>query len=447
MAQDTVQREQPSTTGHARFRLPSLSRAIIHLVLIVGSLLCIFPFAFMILKSFNSVHEATAWPPVVFPERWLALNYSAAWSWVAFGPMVKVEEIPGICTGMCNAYIEFWAVFLALTNILVAAVASVYLGRRVARLQGRPWIVTAIGVALALPTLILFVFGSPCRVETRDGYLPITPDDPARATGRLNILEVLGYDADWSYQPPAEYLVSWEAERSLNPAKPITFWRFLGLIARAAPGNAQRGFVLNTIFVSAINVPAVLITSILAAYAFAQLDFYGKDALFLLLLSTMMIPREAVLIPNYIIVAGVLGWHDTFKALTVPFMVSVFNIFLLRQFFMSIPKDYYDAARLDGAGHVGFLRHVLLPMSQSPLAVVTLFTFLATWNAFEWPLIIVKEAHQMIQVGMSGFSGEGGTDVQLVMAAATFSVLPVAVLYFMTQRTFIESVATSGLKG
>jgi ABC-type glycerol-3-phosphate transport system permease component len=134
-------------------------------------------------------------------------------------------------------------------------------------------------------------------------------------------------------------------------------------------------------------------------------------------------------------------------ALTVPFMASVFNIFLLRQFFMTIPSDYYDAARLDGAGHLGYLRHVVLPMSQSPIAVVTLFTFLGTWNSFQWPLIIVRDVHQLIQPGMSGFSGEGGTDTQLVMAAATFSVLPVALLYFLTQRTFIESVATSGLKG
>jgi ABC-type glycerol-3-phosphate transport system permease component len=218
-------------------------------------------------------------------------------------------------------------------------------------------------------------------------------------------------------------------------------------VFEAEEDKAQRGFVLNTIWVSAITVPAVLVFSVLAAYAFAQLDFYGKNLLFVLLLSTMMIPREAVLIPNYIIVAGVLRWYDTFMALTIPFMASVFNIFLLRQFFMGIPKDYFDAARLDGAGHLGYLRHVVIPMSQSSLAVATLFTFLGTWNSFQWPLIIVDEAHQMIQVGMSGFSGEGGTDVQLIMAGATFSVLPVVLLYFATQKTFIESVATSGLKG
>jgi multiple sugar transport system permease protein len=161
----------------------------------------------------------------------------------------------------------------------------------------------------------------------------------------------------------------------------------------------------------------------------------------------MMIPFEAILIPNYIIVAGALGWHDTFKALSIPFFVSVFNIFLLRQLFRSIPQDYYDAARLDGASNMSFLRHVVIPMSQSPLAVVTLFTFLGVWNSFQWPLIIVREAHQMIQVGMSAFRTEGGSDPQLIMAAATFTILPVIILYFLTQRTFIESVASSGLKG
>jgi ABC-type glycerol-3-phosphate transport system permease component len=375
------------------------------------------------------------------------LNYSVAWSSVSFGPTVEIEAIEGLCDGICKVYIEFWAVFFALADLMVAGAVIVVLSKKVALFQSRPGWLVAIAVAVFLPSITLFAFGTPCRVQTRDGYLPITPEDPAKPEGKVNVLQVLGYDANWTYQPPPDYLTSWEADRSLRPAKPISFWRFLRFVSQAREGKARQGFVLNTIWVSLINVPAVLITSVLAAYAFAQFDFFGKDLLFVLLLSTMMIPREAVLIPNYITVAGVLRWHDTFKALTVPFMVSVFNIFLLRQFFLTIPKDYYDAARLDGAGHLGYLRHVVLPMSLSPLAVVTLFTFQGTWNAFQWPLIMVKEAHQMIQVGMSGFSSEGGTDVQLVMAGATFSVLPVAILYFLTQRTFIESVATSGLKG
>ena len=441
MASDTARKSAP------RFRLPSLSRLLVHLVLIIGALFCLFPFVFMVLKSFSSVYEATAWPPVMIPERWKVLNYSIAWSAVSFGPMVEIEEVEGLCPGVCNAYIEFWAIFFALASAVIAGLLLIVLSKRVERLRSKPAWLWAIAAVLLLPTIGLFLFGAPCRVQTRDGYLPITPEDPTRPVGRINVLEVLGFDANWSYQPPDGYLISWVAEREFAPARPISLWRFLGFLFEAEQEKARRGFVLNTIFVSAVNVPAVLITSVLAAYAFAQLNFFGKNLLFTLLLSTMMIPREAVLIPNYIIVAGVLRWHDTFMALTVPFMASVFNVFLLRQFFMGIPKDYFDAARLDGAGHFGYLRHVVIPMSQSPLAVATLFTFLGTWNSFQWPLIMVKEANQMIQVGMSGFSGEGGTDVQLVMAAATFSVLPVVLLYFATQKTFIESVATSGLKG
>ena len=441
MTQDTAH------AGRTGFRVPSPSMVIIHLILAIGALLCLFPFVFMILKSFNSVYESNAWPPVWIPARWRILNYSIAWSAVPFGPMVEIENVSGLCDGICDAYIEFWAIFFALVNALIVGLVVVLLSKRVERLGREPGRLAGIGAALLLPTLILFLFGTPCRVETRDGYLPIIPDDAARAVGRVKVLEVLGFDTRWSYQPPADYLISWEADRELTPAKPISFWRYLGFVAQADEGKALRGFVLNTIIVSAINVPAVLITSVLAAYAFAQLDFFGKNLLFTLLLSTMMIPPQATLIPNFITVAGVLRWHNTFLALTVPFMASVFNIFLLRQFFMGIPSDYFDAARLDGAGHMGYIRYVVLPMSQSPLAVVTLFTFLGTWNSFQWPLIMVKEVNQMIQVGMSGFSGEGGTDTQLVMAAATFSVLPVVLLYFLAQKTFIESVATSGLKG
>ena len=430
-----------------RFRLPSLSRAVIHFVLILGSILCIFPFLFMILKSFNSVYEANRWPPVIIPARWRVLNYSIAWSSISFGPMVEVENVPGLCQGRCNVYVEFWAVAFALVNLLVAGGILYLLIERVPRLRGRPALAVVLAAIIFAPTLWLFLLGTPCRVETRDGYLPILPEDPAKAEGKIEWLKLLGFDSHWTYRPPPEYLTSWEAERSLTPAKPISLWRFLNFVSLAEKGKARRGFVLNTILVALVNVPAVLLTSILAAYAFARLNFYGKDLLFIILLSTMMIPREAVLIPNYIIVAGVLRWHNTFWALTVPFTVSVFNLFLLRQFFLSIPGDYYDAARLDGAGHLEYLRHVVIPMSQSPLAVVTLLTFLGTWNSFQWPLIMVKEANQMIQVGMSGFSAEGGTDTQLVMAAATFSVLPVVMLYFMTQKTFVESVVTSGLKG
>jgi ABC-type glycerol-3-phosphate transport system permease component len=364
------------------------------------------------------------------------LNYSVAWNSVSFGPTIKIVERGSIR----YAYVEFWAILLVLVNFLIAGLLVNWLDRRLREMGKKPILSLILFVVLALPSLYLILFGTPCRVETREGYLPTT------AEGTIKPLELLGFDRHWSYQPPPEYLTSQDADRSLGPVIPITVGEMISLVSQEGH-EIITGNVLNTIIVASVTVPAVLLTSILAAYAFARFEFWGKNVLFALVLSTMMIPFEAILIPNYIITAGALRWHDTFQALTVPFFVSVFNIFLLRQFFMSIPNDYYDAARLDGASHMGFLRHVVLPMSRSPLAVVTLFTFLGVWNSFQWPLIIVREAHQMIQVGMSAFRTEGGSDPQLIMAAATFTVLPVVILYFLTQKTFIESVASSGLKG
>jgi len=417
-------------------KLPSFSRVLLHLILIIGAALCIFPFIFMIIKSLSTVYEATQWPPVWIPERLMFLNYSVAWSSVSFGPTVKIVERGSIR----YAYVEFWAIFMMLINFLIAGLLVNWLGRRSLRLKQKPILALVLFIVITLPSLYLIFFGVPARMETRDGYLPTT------AEGDIQPLQLLGFDPNWTYQPPPEYLTSQEADRSLTPVIPISIGEMIRLSVEEE-NDTISGNVLNTIIVAAITVPAVLITSILAAYAFAWIDFWGKDLLFILFLSTMMIPFEAILIPNYIIIAGALRWHDTFQALSVPFFVSVFNIFLLRQFFKGIPKDYYDASRLDGASNMGFLRHVVLPMSQSPLAVVTLFTFLGVWNSFQWPLIIVREAHQMIQVGMSAFRTEGGSDPQLIMAAATFTILPVIILYFLTQKTFIESVASSGLKG
>ena len=427
----------PQASKSRKWRFPSLSRTVLHVVLGIGALVCFFPFVFMIIKSLSSVYEASAQPPVWIPARLMFLNYSVAWSAITFGPTVKVVGERG---SISYAYIEFWAIVFVLVNFLVAALIVAGLSKTVEALREREWVAIALLAVLVLPSLYLLLLGKPARLQARDGYLPTT------AEGEINPLEVLGFDSQWSYQPPPEYLTSWEADRSLTPVIPITVGEFVRLAAQE-DYDFFRGNVLNTIIVAIINVPAVVITSVLAAYAFARIDFFGKNLLFIIFLSTMMIPFEAILIPNYIIVAGALRWHNTAKALTIPFFVSVFNIFLLRQFFMSIPSDYFDAARIDGAGHLTFLRHIVLPMSRSPLAVAILFTFLGVWNSFQWPLIAVRHEWQQIQVGMSGFTTEGGSDPQLIMAASTFTILPIIVLYFLTQRTFIESVASSGLKG
>ena len=203
----------------------------------------------------------------------------------------------------------------------------------------------------------------------------------------------------------------------------------------------------NSFLLASCTATGVLVTSTLAAYAFARLNFYGKNAIFVLFLATMMIPFEVTMIPNYITVSR-LGWINTYWAMIVPWIASVFGIFLLRQFFATIPPDLYDAALLDGCGHFRFLTQIVLPLSKPALISVGLFNFLGSWNAFTWPLIVTREEKMYpIQVGLRYFVTESGTATQELMAAATITILPLVILYFFAQRQFIEGISTTGLKG
>ena len=206
-------------------------------------------------------------------------------------------------------------------------------------------------------------------------------------------------------------------------------------------------YFANTVLISICTVAGVLITSILAAYAFARLNFVGKNAVFLAFLATMMIPRAVTLIPNFITIHR-LGWYDTYLAMIVPWTASVFSIFLLRQFFATIPQDLYDAAVLDGCGHFRFLTQIVLPLSRPALVTVALFNFVWSWNAFLWPLIVTsREEMRPLQVGLAFFITEAGTETQLLMAAATITIVPIVILYFFVQKQFVEGISTTGLKG
>jgi multiple sugar transport system permease protein len=206
-------------------------------------------------------------------------------------------------------------------------------------------------------------------------------------------------------------------------------------------------YFANSFLLASCTATGVLITSSLAAYAFARLNFYGKNTVFVLFLATMMIPFEVTMIPNYITVSR-LGWINTYWAVIIPWIASVFGIFLLRQFFATIPDDLYDAALLDGCGHFRFLTQIVLPLSKPALISVGLFNFLGSWNAFTWPLIVTREEKMYpIQVGLRYFVTESGTATQELMAAATITILPLVILYFFAQRQFIEGISTTGLKG
>lgn len=206
-------------------------------------------------------------------------------------------------------------------------------------------------------------------------------------------------------------------------------------------------YFLNTTFVAVCTVAGVLFTSVLAAYAFARMEFFGKRFLFIAFLATLMIPFEILLIPDFVIITK-LGWANTYYALIVPWTASAFQIFLLRQFFATIPKDLYDAAVLDGAGHLSFLWLIVLPLARPALVTVALFAFLGAWRSLLWPLIVTKsENMRTIELGLSSYVQEAGTQTQLLMAAAVFAIAPILVLYFLGQKQFIEGIATSGLKG
>lgn len=206
-------------------------------------------------------------------------------------------------------------------------------------------------------------------------------------------------------------------------------------------------YFLNTVFVASTQTLLVLVTSALAAYAFARISFMGRNVAFVAFLATMMVPLEVILVPNFVILRY-LGWYNTYFALIVPWSASVFAIFLLRQFFLSIPQDLYDAAQMDGCGRFGFLWRIAAPMSTPALITIALFTFLSGWNALLWPLIVTgNEDMRLLQVGLSAFQSEARVQYHLWMAAAMFTMLPIVVAYFVAQRYFIEGVSGTGVKG
>jgi multiple sugar transport system permease protein len=206
-------------------------------------------------------------------------------------------------------------------------------------------------------------------------------------------------------------------------------------------------YFANTLFIATATVLGVLITSTLAAYAFARMEFPARETLFMILLATMMIPFEVTLIPNFIIISQ-LKWIDHYESMTIPWAASAFSIFLLRQFFRSIPAELFDAAVIDGCSHLRFLATIVLPLSRPALITSGLFTFLGSWNSLMWPLLVTNNPlMRPIQVGMASFIGDAGTQIQLLLAAVTISVIPVMLVYLVLQRWFIEGIATVGIRG
>jgi len=212
-------------------------------------------------------------------------------------------------------------------------------------------------------------------------------------------------------------------------------------------------YFFNSLKITGISLVGSVTISVLAAYGFARIEFPGRDLIFGILLSTMMIPAMVTIIPNFLTVTwlgriGPIKWINNWPALTVPFMGSVFNIFLLRQFFAQVPDELYDAARIDGSGHLRFLFQVVLPLSRAPLMVILVLTFIGSWNSLAWPMLVTNTAEwRPISVGLMNFVSDAGQEFHYIMAGAFITIIPILVLYFFTQKQFTESIARSGLKG
>jgi multiple sugar transport system permease protein len=218
----------------------------------------------------------------------------------------------------------------------------------------------------------------------------------------------------------------------------VEAWQTVGMFPR---------YFANTLFMGIATALGVLITSVLAAYAFARMEFPGRNALFVLLLATMMVPFEVTLVPNFVLMR-LFHWIDHYQALIIPWTASAFSIFLLRQFFRDIPSDLYDAAVIDGASDLRFLVSIVLPLSRPALLTSALLTFLGSWNSLMWPLLVTNSPQMRpIQVGLAAFITDAGTQIQLLLAAVTISVVPVILIYLVLQRWFIEGIATVGIRG
>lgn len=206
-------------------------------------------------------------------------------------------------------------------------------------------------------------------------------------------------------------------------------------------------YLKNSIVVTVAITSCELITTILAAFAFARLEFKGKNLLFMLLVATMMVPGEILTIPNFVTLAR-LGWIDSYKAMVAPWATSVFSIFLLRQQFASIPQSYYKAARMDGCSDLRYLFTVMVPMSRPTIVSVALLKIINSWNSYLWPLISTNSREmRTLPVGLAYFSTEAGTDYNTLMAFSLMIITPTILVYLFTQKYIIQGVSKTGLKG
>lgn len=221
--------------------------------------------------------------------------------------------------------------------------------------------------------------------------------------------------------------------------------------AAAWQGTPWLNYFFNTLLIAVATTLLVLVTSTLAGFCFATMQFRGKNVMMVLVFTSLIMPAIVAIIPDYVI-ANALHWLNTYQVQIIPWGASTFGIFLLRQFFLGLPVDLYDAARLDGCSRLRYLRAIGVPLARPALVTVGLYIFLGSYNALLWPLIMTSgngtdAGVQPIEVGVYSFISENGTAFNLLCAATVFTMLPVIVLFLILQRSFVQGVTQTGLRG
>ena len=285
------------------------------------------------------------------------------------------------------------------------------------------------------------------RSGSRSGGSSSSFDEPTgiRRVGRYALLLLITFIVVFpvyttviaSLKPGDEVLV--------NPLLPTAF-TFDVLVDAWNEGRLGR-YLFNSFVVAAVVTVAQVVTSVLAAYAFAILEFPGKRVLFLAFVATLLVPLEATLVVNLETVDS-LGWLNTYQGLAVPFLATAFGVFLLRQVFMTLPRDLRDAAAIDGVGHFGFLRHVAVPLVRPTIGALALFSFLGTWNQYLWPNLVVNEADMnTVQSGLRLLARSSLSEPNLVMAGTVIAAIPIFAALFLFQRQLVRGLTAGAVKG
>ncbi len=409
-------------------------RFALYVVLTVGAVAMVFPFYWMVATSFQNQLEIASGAPVLLPEQMQPGNWVAAYR-------LGAEGRGGLVGGLLGGFSPGRTVAFEVVIAEVGGEAGAGIEARISRPRG----------------VFSFPLGDQTLLETR--YL-------GPGEGGSRYLVRLENTGDSRYQVvPLELRIPKNAGFVSSPLSPdgVRSSRNVNRIEYAnvtpgALGYVFRNYVaawqaapfgryfFNSAFTAVVQVFFGLLVASMAAFALARIPFWGREVLFIMILGTLMVPGEVLLIPNYVLLAR-LDWIDTYYALITPFIASAFGIFLLRQFFLTLPQELFDAARIDGASWTVQLWQIAVPLALPGLLTYGLFAFLGAWNALLWPLIVTNsDKMRTIQVGLRFFVEEAGTDFGPMMAASTVAILPIIIGFFFVQQQFIEGIARSGLK-